>query len=338
MKTIYRKLLFLVLLLPFCAIAQNKVEGMVLDNVSGQPIPGVNIKIEGSSVGTSTDFDGKFQLTNVKPTDMLNISYLGYKTKKIAVGSQNAITIKLEEDSNQLKEVVVQVGYGSVKKKDATGAVSKVSADKLMQGALIDPIQGLQGKAAGVSITKQGGDPNQGFNVKIRGAAGFAAGGNPLYVVDGIRGVDPTTIAPEDIVSYDILKDAASTAIYGADGANGVVFITTKKGKEGKTSIEFNSYLAIDNVANKLDLLSASEYRDYTGANGIGTSDLGGNTDWQDEILQTGITNNYNFAISGGNEKSTYRASVSNTSFEGVIKNSAKDRTTAKINVTQKGF
>jgi TonB-linked SusC/RagA family outer membrane protein len=338
MKTIYRKLLFLVLLLPFCAIAQNKVSGTVVDNVSGLPIPGVNVKIEGSATGASTGFDGQFELTNVKPTDVLSISYVGYRTRTVPVGTQTSFAIKLEEDSNQLKEVVVQVGYGSVKKKDATGAVSKVSADKLMQGALLDPIQGLQGKAAGVNITKQGGDPNQGFNVKIRGAAGFAAGGNPLYVVDGIRGVDPTTIAPEDIVSYDILKDAASTAIYGADGANGVVFITTKKGKDGKTSIEFNSYLAVDNVARKLDLLSASEYRDYTTANGIGTSDLGGNTDWQDEILQTGLTKNYNFAISGGNEKSTYRASVSNTAFEGVIKNSAKDRTTAKINVTQKGF
>src|SRR6187402_2914828 len=127
MKTIYRKLLFLVLLLPFCAMAQNKVEGTVLDNASGQPIPGVNVKVEGSTNGTSTNFDGKFQLNNVKPNDVLNISYMGYTTRSIPVGSQSSLTIKLQEDSNQLKEVVVQVGYGSVKKKDATGNVTALS-------------------------------------------------------------------------------------------------------------------------------------------------------------------------------------------------------------------
>ncbi|MDN3671598.1 SusC/RagA family TonB-linked outer membrane protein [Flavobacterium branchiarum] len=338
MKTIYKKLLFLFLLLPFSVLAQSTLEGVVLDKATGQPIPGVNINVQGSTNGTSTDFDGKFKLSNLKSGDKVVASYIGYVSSSISYNGQKLVNFSLEEDANQLKEVVVQVGYGSVKKKDATGAVSKVTASKLIQGALVDPIQALQGKAAGVTITKQGGDPNKGFDVKIRGAAGFAAGGSPLYVVDGVRGIDPTTISPEDIVSYDILKDAASTAIYGADGANGVVFITTKRGKEGKTSIEFNTYVAIDNVARKLDLLSAKEYRDYTSLNSKAFTDLGGNTDWQDEILRTGITNNYNFAIGGGSESSSYRASITHTNMEGIIGKSGKERTTGKLNVTQKSF
>jgi len=140
MKTIYRKLLFLLLLLPFFAIAQNKVEGTVVDNATGLPIPGVNVKIEGSSTGASTGFDGKFQLSNVKPTDVLSISYMGYSTRTVVVGSQTSLTIKLQEDSNQLKEVVVQVGYGSVKKKDATGAVTVLSAKDFNKGRLLQLI------------------------------------------------------------------------------------------------------------------------------------------------------------------------------------------------------
>lgn len=339
MKTIYRKLLFLVLLLPFCAMAQNKVEGTVVDNVSGQPIPGVNVKIVGGSTGASTGFDGKFQLSNVKPTDVLSISYMGYRTITVVVGSQSSLTIKLEEDSNQLKEVVVQVGYGSTKKKDLTGAVSKVTAANLNQGTLVDPIQGLQGKAAGVSITKQGGDPNSGFDVRIRGAAGFAAGGAPLYVVDGIRGVDPTTISPDDISSYDILKDAASTAVYGADGANGVVFITTKKGKVGKTSIEFNTSVATDQVVSKPKFISADEYRDYIKSHpSIDFTDNGGNVDWQDQIFRTGFSRVNSLAVSGGSETGNYRASISNSDFEGAIKNSGKNRTVGRLNLTQKAF
>ena len=336
MKTIYNKLLLLVLLFPLSILAQSTFTGTVLDKTSNQPIPGVNIVVEGTQNGTSTDFDGKFSL-NVTKGDKIIFSYIGYKNYTLIYASQKDISISLEEDSAQLDEVVV-VGYGSVRKKDITGAVSKVTAANLNQGTLVDPIQGLQGKAAGVTITKQGGDPNAGFNVRIRGAAGFAAGGGPLYVVDGVRGVDITAIAPEDILSYDILKDAASTAIYGADGANGVIFITTKRGKDGKTNIEYNTYVAIDEVFNKLDLLSASQYRNAITDKGIAFTDNGGNTDWQDEIYRSGITTNHQFAISGGNENSNYRASIAHTDFEGVISGSGKTRTIGRLNLSQKSF
>lgn len=337
MKTIYNKLLLLMLLLPFSILAQNTLNGVVTEKPSGFPMPGVSVSVQGTTTGTTTDFNGNFNLTNIKKGDKIVFSFIGFVQEIITFNDQKTISIQMAEDASELEEVVV-VGYGSVRKKDITGAVSKVSAENLNQGTLVDPIQALQGKAAGVTITKQGGDPNAGFNVRIRGAAGFAAGGGPLYVVDGVRGVDITTIAPEDIVSYDVLKDAASTAIYGADGANGVIFVTTKRGKEGKTVIEYNTYVAMDQVARKLDLLSASEYRSAVSNKGISFVDNAGNVDWQDEIYRGGTTLNHNFAISGGNDKSNYRASLTHTDYEGVIKGSNKERTTGKIDVTQKSF
>ena len=339
MKTIYKKLLFLLLLLPFSILAQNTVTGSVVEKATGQPIPGANVNIQGAANGVSTDFDGKYKLSNVKKGDKIVFSFIGLRTVTLTYDGQATLNASLDEDSNELKEVVVQVGYGSTKKKDITGAVSKVTTANLNQGTLVDPIQGLQGKAAGVTITKQGGDPNSGFDVRIRGAAGFAAGGNPLYVVDGVRGVDPTTIAPNDIASYDILKDAASTAVYGADGANGVVFITTKKGKAGKISIEFDTSIATDEVVSKPKFVSATEYRDYVKSHpNIDFTDNGGNVDWQDQIFRTGFSRVNSLAVSGGSETGTYRASISNSDFEGVIKNSGKNRTVGRLNLTQKAF
>ncbi len=341
MKTFTKSALFLLwLLIPASIFAQSSVSGTVTDATTGQPIPGVNVIVSNTSNGASTDFDGRYTLNNVEEGSILSFSYVGYIAQQISFNGQAQIDIALQEDAAELEQVVL-IGYGAARKKDLTGSVSKVTAKDLNQGTLTDPIQALQGKAAGVTITKQGGDPNAGFNVRIRGASGFAAAGDPLYVVDGIRGVDPTTIAPEDIVSYDVLKDGASTAIYGADGANGVIFITTKSGKAGKLTIGYNSYIAIDEVARELKLQSAEEYRAYINNNldrFSSFADAGGNVDWQDEIYTTGITINNNFSLAGGSEKTTYRASVSHTDFEGVIEGSDKKRTIARFNLTQKAF
>ncbi len=328
------------LILPLITFAQQTVKGKVTEAAGGTPLPGVGVIIKGTTIGTATDFDGNYILDKVKPEDVLVFSYVGFSTQSITVGSKTAINVVLTESAESLDEVVI-IGYGTVEKKDKTGAAVKVSANDLNQGTLVDPIQAIQGKAAGVSVTKQGGDPNSGFNVRIRGAAGFAAGGDPLYVVNGVRGVDLTTIAPEDIISYDILKDAASTAIYGADGANGVIFVTTKSGKAGVAKIEYNTYLAMDDVYKKLGLQSAKSYRDYISANQdkySDFSDAGGTVDWQDEVYRSGVTLNNNFAISGGSETNTYRASITNTDFEGVIVGSNKNRTTGRLDLTQKSF
>ena len=328
------------LLLPLVMFAQQAVKGKVTEAAGGTALPGVGVIIKGTTIGAATDFDGNYTLENVKPADILVFSYVGFNTQSITVGNNTTINIILTESAESLDEVVI-IGYGTVEKKDKTGAAVKVSAKDLNQGTLVDPIQAIQGKAAGVSVTKQGGDPNSGFNVRIRGAAGFAAGGDPLYVVNGVRGVDLTTIAPEDIISFDILKDAASTAIYGADGANGVIFVTTKSGKAGVAKIEYNTYLAMDDVYKELGLQSAKSYRDYIAANQDrygDFSDAGGTVDWQNEVYRSGFTLNNNFAISGGSETNTYRASITNTDFEGVIVGSNKNRTTGRLDVTQKSF
>ncbi|TRX35279.1 SusC/RagA family TonB-linked outer membrane protein [Flavobacterium sp. ZT3R18] len=345
MKTIYRKLLFLVLLLPFCAIAQNKVDGIVLDNVSGQPIPGVNVKIEGSSTGTSTGFDGKFQLTNVKPTDMLNISYMGYVTKKITVGSQNAITIKLEEDSSQLKEVVVQVGYGSVKKKDATGAVTVLGGKDFNKGLNVTSENLITGRVAGVSITG-GGAPGAKSDIRIRGGSSLNASNEPLIVVDGLplsgtkkddQSSVLSTIDPNDIETFTILKDASASAIYGSRAANGVIVITTKKGAKGGVKVAFNSQTGVSTIAKKINVLSADEFRTLVNANGsaaqkakLGTA----NTDWQNEIFSDVITSNNNISISGSLfDKLPTRLSVGNTNTPGILKNTSFERTTTSLSL-----
>jgi len=317
--------------------AQEKVvTGLVTDANDGMGIPGVSVVVKGTTIGTTTDIDGSYTLS-VNANATIIYSFVGYRPQEILVGSQSQINVILSVETENLSEIVV-IGYGVQKKKDKTGAIAKVKASELNGGTLTDPMQAMQGKAAGVTITKQGGDPNSGFNVRIRGSAGFSSNVSPLYVVDGVPGVDPTTIAPEDIESYDILKDASSTAIYGSQGSNGVIFITTKAGKAGRTKVEFNSYFAVDKVANKLDLLSASEYRDFAIQNNINIIDGGASTDWQDEIYKTGITHNNNLAISGGNEQFNYRGSLTHSDFEGVVDGSNKERTIARINLSQKAL
>jgi len=339
----FRIFLFnVILLVPAFMFAQHTIKGTVTEASSNSGLPGVGIIIKGSTMGTTTDFDGNYTIEGVKNGDLLEFSYMGFQNQEIKVTEKiittGSLSIQMAEEANVLNEVIL-VGFGTARKKDMTGAAVKVSADDLIQGALTDPVQAMQGKAAGVNITKQGGDPNSGYNVRIRGAAGFAAGGDPLYVVNGVRGVDPTTIAPEDITAYDVLKDAASTAIYGADGANGVVFITTKKGTSDRVRLTFSSYLAIDNVANRLDLQSADSYRGYINDNQDkygDFSDAGGNVNWQDAIFRTGTSQNYNFSMAGGSESSTYRVSFTSLDIEGVIKNSSKNRNIGRLDLTQK--
>jgi TonB-linked SusC/RagA family outer membrane protein len=340
MKTIYRKLLFLLLLLPFCAIAQNKVEGTVVDNVSGQPIPGVNVRIEGSATGTSTGFDGKFQLTNVKPTDVLNISYMGYSNRTVVVGTQTSLTIKLQEDSNQLKEVVVQVGYGSVKKKDATGGVTALTTKDFNKGPVVSADAMVTGRVAGMQVINGGGSPGEGATIRIRQGASLSANNDPLYVIDGVAvqaggingGRNPlATINQNNIESITVLKDASATAIYGSRASNGVVIITTKKGKAGDLKVSYNGNFQVSEVTNQVEVLGADEYRTFVNANGdaskialLGTA----STDWQKEIYRTAFGTDNNIALSGGFDNLTYRASVGYANLQGVLLRDNLQRTT----------
>ena len=339
MKNIRSKLLFVffILLLPGYLFAQQKITGIVTDE-DGTTLPGVTIVENQTGIGTITDIDGKYSIS-VPEGSVLSFSYVGYETQEIEVGTQTTLNIQLKKQIELLDEIII-IGYGVQKKSDKTGAVFNVSSDEIQTIAIQDPIESIQGKVAGVTIRKSGSDPNAGFDVNIRGASGLSSSTNPLYVVDGVVGVDPTTVAPEDIESFNILKDASSAAIYGSRGANGVIIITTKRGTKDQTKIEVNSYLTMDQVsaASRLDLMTADEYRAYGEELGYTIRDEGYNTDWQDAIYRTGFSHNESVAISGGNENSNYRASISNNIIEGVIKNSSKNRTIMRLNAQTKGL
>jgi TonB-dependent starch-binding outer membrane protein SusC len=314
------------------------VTGIVTELDTRQTLPGVTVLVKGTTTGTVTDIDGKFTL-QVEPNATLQFSFVGFENQEIVVQPNTNISVAMKSDISELDELVV-IGYGVQKKSDRTGSVASIKSEDMNRGVLTDPIQGLQGKVAGVLISKRGGDPNTGFDVKIRGASSLVTNTNPLYVIDGVPGADPTAIAPEDIESFNVLKDASAAAIYGARGANGVIIITTKRGREGVGSqVEFNTYISADMVANKLDLISGDEYRNFVNANpGLQTSfiDGGANTDWQDEIYRTGISQNYNLSFSGGDKNTFYRASVSHSNFSGVVIGSEKTRTIGRINLDQK--
>ena len=341
-------ILLLFLILASGLSAQNiNVEGVVTDNSDGSTMVGVSVLIKGSQKATITDINGKYKIES-SLGGILVFSFVGYKTTEV-IANKSVINISLSPSIKMLDEVIA-IGYSTQKKTDKTGAVSNIKASELNAGALTDPIQALQGKAAGVLITKQGGDPNSGFSVRIRGASGFQSNTQPLYVIDGIPGADPTLVSPEDIESYNILKDAASSAIYGSRGSNGVIIITTKKGKGlsvGKADmninqINFSTQVSVENIAKKLSLLSASDMRAFalklSQTRGVPVDsvfiDGGANTDWQDAIYRTGISKSNNLSFSGGNTKSYYYVSLTNSNWTGVMKGTDKERNIIRINLT----
>lgn len=323
------------------------LRGVVTDRSTGETMPGANVLIKGTLIGTATDFDGNYVLENVPAGQEVEVeaSFVGFLPTEekltLNAGETKTLDLSLEVDAVILEETVV-IGYGVQKKSDRTGAVASIKSDEMNAGVLTDPVQAIQGKIAGVSVTKKGGDPNAGFDIKIRGAASLTTGTGPLYVVDGIPGVDPTTIAAEDIESWNVLKDASSAAIYGSRGANGVIMITTKRGTDGlgarEAQIDFNTYLSTDYVSNRLELLDADQIRAYVAENNLNFQDGGASTDWQDEIFRPGTSQNYNLSISGGDKKSSYRVSLNHQNFEGVIIGTEKQRTIGRINVDQKAF
>jgi TonB-linked SusC/RagA family outer membrane protein len=316
---------------------QITVTGKVTDLSDGSPLIGVNVIIKGTTIGTVTDFDGNYTIQSI-PNATILFSYLGYASTEEQIGNRTTINVSLKPAFESLEEIIV-IGYGTQRKSDRTGAIGHVTSDEINAGVLTDAIQSIQGKVAGVIITKQGGDPNAGFDVRIRGASSLATNVAPLYVIDGVPGADPTTVSPDDIQSFNILKDASAAAIYGARGANGVIIITTKRGERREGSrVEFNNYISIENTANRLDLLSANEIRKFVTDNpGFQTFfyDGGANTDWQNEIYRTGSSQNYSLAVSGGDKNTFYRTSIAHSNFKGIIQGSEKTRTTARVNLDQ---
>ena len=302
-------------------LAQNKVSGTVLD-ATGEPLIGVSVLEAGTNNGVVTNFEGNFTLT-VKQGAKLTFSYVGYTPKTLT--AVNGMKVTLEEDNKVLNEVVV-VGYGTMRRKDVTSSITTVKAEDLNRGVFTDPGQMLQGKVPGLVISSTA-DPNGGATITLRGASTLRSGAmSPYYVIDGIPGVDPSTVAPDDIESIDVLRDATATAIYGSKAANGVIIITTKKGAEEKTNVSYNGYVAIDNILKKYDVASAADLRDYATKNGVALKDGGANTNWQDEVLRTAISHNHNVSISGGNGRTSYMVSGNLMKRQGVIKETGMDR------------
>lgn len=342
MKTIYKKLLLLLLLLPFSVLAQSTLTGNVRDEVSGLPLPGVSVTIQGGTNGATTDLDGNFSLSGVKKGDAISFSFLGYKTSTITYDSQNNISIVLQEDSSQLDEVVV-VGYGSVKKKDATGSVEVVTAEKFNRGMNTTAENLLNGRVAGLSITT-GGAPGAASTIRIRGGSSLSASNDPLIVIDGLpidngnSGGSTSILAsinPNDIESFSILKDASATAIYGSRASNGVIIITTKKGSKGDMQISFNSLTTVNTLAKKIDVMSASQFRSLVNEVGSETQIalLGdANTDWQDEIFHTSISVDNNLSIRGNLfDVLPARLSVGYTEVPGLLMTGEFKRTTTSL-------
>jgi TonB-linked SusC/RagA family outer membrane protein len=336
------KLAFIALLL-FCTagFAQQEVtiKGSVTSETDGEPILGANILIVGTTKGTSTDFDGNYQI-KASAGDVLQFSYIGFASKNVTVADQKTINVVLSEDASALDEIVV-VGYGARKKSDVTGSVSSVKSEELNAFPVLDAAQAMQGRAAGVVIqSNNGGEPGAPISIQIRGNTSINASSNPLIVVDGFVGA----VMPQagDIASIEILKDASSTAIYGSQGANGVVMVTTKKGKSGRMNFEFNSTYSTQTTSNRLDLLNAADFVDYRNQvlsnNGSTTSyfDDGFDTDWQDVIYRTGSTANHQFSFSGGTDKVDYYASATYFKQEGVLINSAFERISLLSNINAK--
>lgn len=310
------------------AFGQSVVSGTVKD-ASGEPLIGVSIIEKGTTNGTSSDINGNFQIS-VQQGKELVFTYIGYKPRTVVVGRDD-LNITLEDNNTLLDEVVV-VGYGTMRRKDVTSSITTVQADDLNMGVYTDPAQLLQGKVAGLTVT-QSSDPNGSAAVMLRGASTLRKGAamEPYYIIDGVPNVDLSLVAPDDIESIDVLRDATATAIYGSKAANGVIIITTKRGKHGQANVSYNGYVAFDKVAKNLDLMSADDLRRYAVANDFTLpNDEGANTNWQKEVQRTGISHNHNLAVSGGSEKSNYSVSLNYMDREGAIRGTDMDRISAR--------
>lgn len=317
--------------------AQQTVTGTVSSQPDGLPLPGANILVKGTTIGATTDMDGKYSIEVEDGTAILIFSYVGFTPQEVAVGDQTVIDVVLIEDASQLSEIVV-VGYGARRKSDVTGAVSSVKADELTAFPVLDAEQALQGRAAGVVVqSNNGGEPGAPIKINIRGNTSINASSEPLIVVDGFVGASMPQAG--DIESLQVLKDASATAIYGSRGSNGVVLVTTKKGRAGKLTVELNSTYAVQSTANSLDLLNANDFADYQNQirtnQGNTTPYVQGeyDTDWQDEIYRAGNTSNNQLSFSGGSEKVNYYASGTYFQQDGILVNSGYERVSFLSNI-----
>ena len=352
----------LVNLAPTTKIADKTITGQVTDLSTGETLPGVNIVVKGTTVGTVTDIDGNYRLTVPDDVQTLVFSSVGYTREEVTIGNQTTINLEMAPDIQSLSEVVV-VGYGTQKKSDLTGSVGSVSAEEIKAIPVTSVDQALQGRVPGVQVTQTSSAPGGGVSIRVRGASTLQGGNEPLYVIDGFpvyssngqaspSGIRGGTVAsnalaslnPNDIESVEILKDASATAIYGSRGANGVVLITTKRGASGKPQVDFESYYGTQQLDKKYEVMSPEQLVRYANvfADNRGEESYypnppefyrSNNTDWQDEIFQNAPIQNYQLGISGGNENTRYLMSGNYFNQGGIVKRSGFDRYSFRLNL-----
>lgn len=351
-----KKIHVILLMIGFCCLhalpgfSQNRVLSGTIADEKGTPIEGVTVKAKNEKSGTSTDKDGHFSLTVSSQAKTLIVSHVGYKEQEIAIGPGNAITVTLAAGSQSLEEVVV-IGYGTVKKQELTGAVAKISSKDFQKGMITTPEQLIAGKVAGVSVVSNSGSPGAGSTIRIRGGASLNASNDPLIVIDGVPLTNSniygasnplSLINPNDIASFTVLKDAASTAIYGSRASNGVIIITTKKGQAGKPVFNFSSIFSVSQIAKKAPVVSADDFRHYVDSLGTGTvgnttfKGLMGeaSTDWQDEIYQTALSTDNNLSVAGAIKSVPYRVSAGYLNQDGILKTDNLQRMSAGISLS----
>lgn len=350
--------------------SQN-IKGKVADSSTGEPLIGVNIVVEGTTIGTMTDINGSYSIDVPSQDAVLVFSFVGYLSQKVTVSGRSAIDISLTPDVKSLEEVVV-VGYGTVKKRDLTGSVATIKSDDITKTASSNAIQSIQARMPGVDIQQKSGESGAGLNITLRGQRSITASNSPLILVDGVEYGSTIDLNPSDIESMDVLKDASSTAIYGTKGANGVIIITTKRGKAGKTSVNFNAFVSSNRPTNipkvmygtreVQRLIDKANYQadlaTYNSTGTWGTSNLtpedilteslsdgttelsiyqdGSYTDWADIILKNGLTHNYELSVSGGSEKTNYNLSLGTMDEQGLMRKDELKRYNGKINLDHK--
>jgi iron complex outermembrane receptor protein len=325
-------------------LQQKKQISGTVTGPDGQPIPGVSVVVKGTTTGITTGMSGEFTLDIPADAQTLVFSFVGMRMQEVPIEGKSVFKIIMEEETIGLGEVVA-IGYGSQQKKDITGAVGSVQSENFNRGVITSPGQLLQGKVAGVNVTSTSGQPGGGQQITIRGQGSIRQGAGPLFVVDGFPiGIDGTSsstsalnfLNPEDIESMDVLKDASATAIYGSRGANGVILITTKKGKSGVSNVSVSSNFGVSNLAREIDVFTAADFRKNVAAIGGKLEDRGGDTYWQDELTRTAITYDQNLILSGGTDKLTYRASLGYLDQEGIVINTGIKRYSGRVNANQK--
>jgi TonB-dependent starch-binding outer membrane protein SusC len=331
-KVNFKSWALLSLFMTLCSVlsAQKTITGSVLDADNGESLVGAAVVVTGTTKGTLTDVDGKYELQVPNDATTLTFSYTGYASLTIPIGNSKTIDAKLK--GNMILEQVVVVGYGSLKSKEVTSSITSVKEESFNKGAINDPVQLLQGKVAGLSIANPQGNPNGGFDIRLRGVSTIGGNVQPLVVVDGVPGVDLKLVNPADIESFDVLKDGSASAIYGASASSGVILITTKKGSAGRSSVEYGVQVAASTMSNKPALLSADEFVKLGGVN------LNSPVDWYKEISRTGVSQIHNLSLSGGVNKTNYRVSLNFNGVQGVLLNDGFDQLNGRFNVSQKAL